>query len=94
MEKYLVTYDLVGTDANSENYEKLIRRIKSYESAKEVQRSVWVLKSSTRAADIRTRIWERMHPEDRLWVIPLRGGSAWNGKQLCNNDWLKSFLAS
>jgi hypothetical protein len=94
MANFLVTYDLVGTDVTSENYEKLIRRIKSYESAKEVQRSVWVLKSSTQAADIRDRIKERMHSKDRLWVITLGRGSAWTGNQLCANDWLKSFLTS
>jgi hypothetical protein len=74
MERYLVTYDLVGTDANSRGYEDLIAAIKAYAHVVKVQYSVWLLKSNWSAEEVFKDLRHHMHPKDRLYVTPVYGG--------------------
>lgn len=71
MAKYLVTYDLVGTDANSENYKRLIAAIYAYTNVVKVQYSVWLLKSNGSAEAVFNDLWRYMHSSDRLYVTPV-----------------------
>ena len=91
MASYLVSYDLVGTDDKSENYERLIARIKEYPSWGKVQLSTWVVTSTATAVGVRDDLLGFMHSADRLFVAKLSGEAAWH-KALCENQWLKDNL--
>ena len=93
MAKYLVTYDLVGTDETSQDYKNLIAQIKTYETWGKVQKSVWVVKSSKRADTIYDELNANMDDNDRLFVVSLKVAAAWKGS-ICKSDWLKEFLES
>lgn len=51
MPSYIATYDLVGTNVKSEEYAALIDAIGQY-PAREVQKSVWVLRTSQTAMEV------------------------------------------
>jgi hypothetical protein len=91
MRSLLVAYDLVGTDDTSENYEKLIARIKEYPNWARVELSTWVLKTDAKAEEVRDDLLGFMHSSDRLFVAVLTGEAAWH-KVLCENKWLKDNL--
>lgn len=91
MAKYLITYDLVGTDETSQDYENLIAEIKTYAMWGKVQKSVWVVKSSKRASTIYDELNAHMDANDRLFVVSLKVAAAWKGS-ICKSDWLKEFL--
>ncbi len=91
MPKYLVAYDLVG-DETPREYERLIDEIKKLDDYVEVQRSVWLIKTSHSAKEVRELLWSYMDRNDRLMVIRIVRGSAWRNA-LSGNPPLKKFLA-
>lgn len=91
MAKYLVTYDLVGTDETSEDYEKLIKRIKRFPSYRKIQKSVWLIKTGKKAKEVRDILLRLMDDNDRLYVTRISGGSAWH-KVICGTTRLKAFM--
>jgi CRISPR associated protein Cas2 len=93
MTKFLVTYDLVGTSETSDEYKRLIEKIKSYGTWGKVQKSVWLLKSSKSSASVRDDLLKAMDSDDRLLVIQVTGTAAWQN-QICDNQWLLDFLNS
>jgi len=93
MSKYLVTYDLVGTSETSEDYKRLIKKIKSYPDWGKVQKSVWLIKSSNTATAVRDDLWSYMDSNDRLFIIKVTGTAAWRN-EICERSWLKDFLNS
>jgi hypothetical protein len=93
MNKFLVTYDLVGTNESSADYERLIERIKGYSGWGKVQKSVWLISSSQTATEVRDQLAGSMDSNDRLLVIKVTGTAAWQN-EICDRDWLKRFLNS
>lgn len=93
MNKFLVTYDFVGTDETSADYERLIEKIKSYSRWGKIQKSVWLIGSTDSATAVRDALWRYMDANDRLFVIRVTGTAAWQNS-LCPSDWLKSYLNS
>jgi hypothetical protein len=93
MAKYLVTYDLVGTDETSDDYKRLIKKIKSYSNWGKVQKSVWLIRSTKNAGEVRDDLWLFMDKNDRLFVVKVTSGSAWKNL-ICKVEWLKSFFRS
>jgi len=93
MTKYLITYDLVGTDETSKDYDRLIEKIKTYGLWGKVQKSVWVVKSSKSASTIRDGLKAIMDSNDRLFVVELGAEGAWMNS-ICDKSWLKEFLES
>ena len=93
MNKFLVTYDLVGTSESSADYERLIERIKAYPDWGKVQKSVWLIKTSQTAVEVRDNLATSMDSNDRLLVIEVTGTAAWLN-EICERDWLKAFLNS
>jgi len=91
--KYLVTYDLVGTDETSADYKRLIERLKKYPNWGKAQKSVWLIRSGDDATAIRNELGRYMDGNDRLLVIRVTNGSAWKNL-MCTNDWMQSFMAS
>ena len=93
MAKYLVTYDLVGTDETSADYKRLIKRIKGFPSHRKLQKSVWLVKTNKKAAEVRDILLSFMDDNDRLYVTKIARGSAWHNL-LCDSERLKAFLKS
>jgi hypothetical protein len=91
MRSLLVAYDLVGTDDTSENYKKLIARIKEYPDCARVELSTWILKTDAKAKEVRDDLLGFMHSSDRLFVAVLTGEAAWH-KARCKSEWLKDNL--
>jgi hypothetical protein len=54
MPSLLITYDLVGTDATSENYKLLIEQIKALGRWGHLQDSVWIVKTEATAKSVPT----------------------------------------
>ena len=93
MAKYLVIYDLVGTSETSQDYKRLIEKIKTYDDWGNIQRSAWMVKSSKGAPEVRDELLAYMDSNDRLFVLELTGASAWENA-LCETDWIKQFMES
>lgn len=93
MNKYLVTYDLVGTDETSGDYKRLIGRIKRFPSYRKLQKSVWLVKSNKKSGEIRDILWSYMDENDRLYVTKIASGAAWHNL-ICTTSGLKKFLQS
>lgn len=93
MAKYLVTYDLVGTSETSQDYKRLIEKIKTYADWGKIQKSVWMVKSTKDASEIRDELFACMDSNDRLFILELTGVSAWENA-LCDTSWIKQFMES
>lgn len=91
MRSLLVAYDLIGTAETSENYAKLIARIREYPNWANVQRSVWILKTDATAVAVRDDLYRFMHGTDRLFVVLLAREGAWFNA-ICKDDWLQANL--
>lgn len=93
MAKYLITYDLVGTNETSADYENLIEQIKSYPSWGHVQKSVWIVKSNKAASTVFDELNAHLDGNDRLFVVKLEVEAKWKNS-ICKSDWLKDCLES
>ena len=76
---YLVTYDLRGTNETSEDYKRLIEKIKSYSSWARPTYSDWLIETTKTASQVRDELWSFMDSTDRLLVLTARAPAAWNG---------------
>lgn len=85
---YIITYDL---DAPGQNYDKLIKKIKTYHWAK-LTESCWCITSSKPAKDIRDDLNSALDKNDKLFVAKLSGESAWTGLSSDVSNWLKNNL--
>jgi hypothetical protein len=91
--KYLVAYDLVGTNETSQDYAQLIDKIRSYPNWGKLQKSVWLVTSAKSVSEVRDELLLHMDRNDRLFVGELTGTAAWENT-ICEHDWLMSFLNS
>lgn len=91
MAKYLVTYDLVGTEETSADYTRLIERIKQYPNWGKVQKSVWLVQTKRTASQVFQDLWAYMDANDRLLVIEVSGGAMWIN-EICDRSWLEAFF--
>lgn len=92
MHPYLVTYDLVGTDETSDDYERLIAAIKSYPDFLKIQKSVWVVKSSGTAKEIYEGLSPHTDSNDRLLIFRLDPSQWWGRNVIDGIDALKIFI--
>jgi len=90
MSAFLVTYDLVGTDATSANYKNLIAEIQRTAWG-HVQDSVWIVVTDESAKQVFDRLWRHMHPRDRLFVLLSGRQAAWENA-ICADSWLHTNL--
>ena len=91
MKTYAVSYDLrqPGRD-----YEALYVALKSYGTYWHVLESVWILRTSRSAAQIRDHLTSQMDGNDQLIVAGLDGEAAWYGFTVDGGNWLKQQLAA
>jgi hypothetical protein len=93
MATFLVTYDLRGTDETSDDYKRLIEKIKSYSTWARPTYSDWIVVTTKSAAQVRDELWAYMDSNDRLLVAAIGAPAAWNGS-IANDvsDWMKTNL--
>lgn len=94
MGKYLVTYDLVGSDETSEDYERLIDEIKSYSDYVKLQKSVWAIETSLSAAELFSYLEPFIDSNDRLLVIEVKPSERKIRNPIWGVDSSKSFFGS
>jgi hypothetical protein len=93
MGKYLVTYDLVGTDETSEDYRRLINRLGYFPNHIKLQKSVWAIESAFDTEKISTELMEYMDYDDRLFVVALPRGAAYH-RPICGGAAYREFMNS
>jgi hypothetical protein len=92
MATYLVSYDLRGTDETSDDYKRLIEKIKSYSWAK-VTYSDWMIVTTKTTTQIRDELWAYMDKNDRLLVATVNAPASWAGTIPEDvSDWMKANL--
>lgn len=89
MNSYLISYDLMNP---GKDYSDLYERIKSYQAWAHVLESVWVVKSSSSAVQIRDNLMQVMDSNDKLFVAKLSGEAAWYNLSESISKWLKENL--
>jgi hypothetical protein len=92
VQSILITYDLVGTDEDSDDYAELIRHIRTgYSNWAKIALSTWVVRTTKTAVQVRDACEAHMDSNDRLFVAVLTGVAAWRNT-ICSNRWLKDNL--
>lgn len=85
MSIYCVGYDLM----EKKDYLKLIEKLKSYDAYAHIQGSLWFVKSSKNASELRDELKSFIDEDDKLIVI--RVTLPWASSNLSKgvSDWLK-----
>lgn len=91
MRTILISYDLVGTNESSQDYEDLIAAIEAYGTYANVNRSVWIVRTSKTASQVLDDLWKHMDGNDRLFVIRVYREASWINT-ICTSKWLKDNL--
>ncbi len=89
MKPFTISYDL---DKPGQNYEFLIARLRQL-GAVRILYSMWVLKSSMSAVEIRDDLQRAIDSNDRLIVAGLTGEAAWVNLMI-GNDSVKQSIAA
>ena len=84
----LITYDLRKA---GQNYDGLIQKIKNLGVWGKVCESVWVVKTTLSAIQVRDALLSQIDSNDRLFVASLIGETAWINS-ICGDQWLKEKL--
>lgn len=86
---YMINYDLVQP---GQNYDDLIKAIKSYPAWCHTLESCWMIKSDLQPSYIRDRLLQYMDSNDKLLVIKVSTPAAWHGLPNNISDWIKNNL--
>jgi hypothetical protein len=87
---HLVTYDLESPNDTSEDYARVINALKAlYPSWCHLEKSVWLVKTTQSATEVRDAVKVNLYPTDILFVARLSGN--WGSFNLGSerNDWIK-----
>lgn len=85
----MINYDLVQP---RQNYDDLIKAIKSYPTWCHALESCWMIKSDLQPSYIRDRLLQYMDGNDKLLVIKVSAPAAWHGLSKDVSDWIKDNL--
>lgn len=89
MKTYLISYDLITP---GRDYADLYKKIKSYPKWAHPLESVWVLKTTKSAVEIRDDLKVELDSNDKLLVLKLEGEGAWRNLTDKLSAWLKENL--
>ncbi len=92
MATYLVSYDLRGTDETSDDYKRLIEKIKSYGTWARPTYSDWMIVTTKTTDRVRDELWAFMDSNDRLLVVTANAPASWVGIPQDVSDWMKANL--
>ena len=85
-----VTYDLRGNESSAD-YERLIKEIEAYSEVLHPLYSVWLLRTSWTAEQVRDDLVPHIDSGDRLLVWNVTGrDAAWWGLSSAESQWIKS----
>jgi hypothetical protein len=84
-----ISYDLIGMDETSEDYERLKHKIKSLGAAQRVEYSLWAVDTDDSPEEVRDALRDYVDADDKLIVMRRVSGSAWSNV----SKWLKEHLA-
>jgi len=86
MTTYVVAYDLINP---GQKYECLRHKLEAYGTYWHIQQSVWLIKTSATAVQIRDNLNSCIDANDKLIVAGLTGEAAWAGHDAHNSRWLR-----
>lgn len=89
MPAYMVTYDLVK---QGQNYEGIIKKLRSYQYHWPVQQSVWIVSSTQTESQIRDFLATSLDENDKLVVVQIVS-AAWKGYDQRVESWMKHVLS-
>lgn len=92
MTTFLISYDLRGKDETSEDYKRLIDKIKSYSSWARPTYSDWFIVTEKSAESVRDEVKGFIDSNDRLLVTKASAPGAWVGLPDEVSTWLKNNL--
>lgn len=87
MNKYLVSYDLIGPDRD---YEAIKEKLRSYSPRAKPLESVWIIKTDKSAEEIRDDLKTAVDSNDKLLVVKLSGNWATRNISVNVTDWMKN----
>ncbi len=92
MNTFLISYDL-GSPETYNDYIKLIDHIKSYSRWAKPLKSVWLIKTSKMASEVRSEIKSVVDSNDKALVIDVTGAN-WASYNISKevSDWMKNNL--
>jgi CRISPR/Cas system-associated endoribonuclease Cas2 len=83
----LVSYDL---NSPGQDYESVIKEIKSLGSWAKIQKSYWYVNSTLTASEALNRVWAKMDSNDSLIVVDAsNNNAAWQGLSEEASDHIK-----
>jgi 5'-3' exonuclease len=86
--RYLIAYDLVEPNDESEDYEALIDAINSlYPNNNHLQESVWLIVTAGKAESVRNSLKTYIKGKSTLFITPIRGWASWKLRR-DSTDWL------
>jgi hypothetical protein len=86
---------LIGYDLNNpgQNYDSLIKAIKSYGTWWHHLDSTWIVKTSKSPSSVRDHLTQHMDKGDEILVVDISGqDAAWKGFNADGSKWLKNNL--
>lgn len=88
MAVYMINYDL----KNSDNYDGLSECIESFEKSSHVQKSFWIIQTSSSLDDVYEKLEHQLSSRDKLFVANHVGLSTWTGNQDETDDQIKATM--
>ena len=85
MSSFIVSYDLIA----NKDYTELYEAIRNYGSFAHILESVWIIKSTDSAVNIRDNLRTYIDSDDKLFVAKLNGESAWINLSTEVSNWIK-----
>ncbi|MBT4162855.1 MAG: CRISPR-associated endonuclease Cas2 [Gammaproteobacteria bacterium] len=89
MTAYIISYDL---SQPGQNYEKVLKAIKSYGNWARLGGSAYIVISQASAVDVRDHISRELDSNDKIFVGVVKAPAAWIGMSDEVSDWLKKNL--
>lgn len=89
MKSYLISYDL---NKSGQNYTILIEKIKSFENYKHCMDSIWLIKTTDSAIQIRNYLKPCIDINDELLIVELNKEAAWIGISRRCAEWIEENL--
>lgn len=90
MNTILVTYDLRG-DEDSQEYARLIKEIKAFGDVIKPLYSVWLVRTTWTASQVRDDLRRWIDANDRLLVWNVTGrAAAWHGLAPSHGAWIRA----
>jgi hypothetical protein len=86
---YIISYDL---SQPGQNYEKVLKAIKSYGNWARLGGSAYIVISQASAVDVRDHISRELDSNDKIFVGVVKAPAAWIGMSDEVSDWLKKNL--